>query len=478
MAILNIEQVLSEQFTQLTNEMQPRKNLFCPARVCYGRDTNKRLKRAWENAILTMSKATIKNHWEGRMSEQNFISKILCMLGGDRFTPEGTREALKEAYDKAKREPEVLDVHNGRYILFSDHHRGAKNRADDFHSCEAIYCAALAYYLAMDYSLCVMGDVEELWEERPSRVLQRNEASFSAERLFHEKGRYRRLRGNHDDLWAEDDDGKLSAETMDMLQPHYGDLPLRIPEAILLYVMDGRKKLGEILLIHGHQGTQNAVDKNKQSGSKIKLWFSKFTLRYLWRPLQQITGFSCNTPATAWELRDDRDLIIRDWAEQTPGLIVIAGHTHAPVFTSRSHHLRLLEDIYNTRMERDKLSKSKHKQRTEKEQKIAQLSAELEWLEHKMPEGELKKWNKEKADWDKGKIQDLKPCYFNTGCCSFADGKITGIEIADGNTRLVRFPNEEGKPYPKVLQLGNLSAIFKRLTGKAQIKTSGKSQTK
>jgi hypothetical protein len=413
------------------------------------------------------------------MSEQNFITKILCMFGGDRFTPESTREALSEAYEKAKRELEILDVHHGRYILFSDHHRGAKNRADDFRSCEAIYCAALAYYLALDYSLCVMGDAEELWEERPSRVLRRNEASFSAEKLFHDMGKYRRLRGNHDDLWAEGDDGKLPAKIADMLKPHYGDLLPRIPEAILLYVMDSEKKLGEILLIHGHQGTQNAVDKNKKSGSKIKLALSKFTLRYLWRPFQQLTGISCNTPATAWDLRDKRDLLIRDWAEQTPGLMVIAGHTHAPVFTSRSHHLRLLEDIYNAREKLDKLPKNKHAQRVKKEQEIAQLSAELEWLEHKMPEGELKKWNDEKADWDKGNIQDPIPCYFNTGCCSFADGKITGIEIADGNIRLVRFPDDDGKPYPKILlPEQKLSVIFKKLTGKVQTKTSGKSQTK
>ena len=32
------------------------------------------------------------------------------------------------------------------------------------------------------------------------------------------------------------------------------------------------------------------------------------------------------------------------------------------------------------------------------------------------------------------------PCYFNTGCCSFPDGDITGLEIADGMIRLVRWP--------------------------------------
>jgi hypothetical protein len=34
------------------------------------------------------------------------------------------------------------------------------------------------------------------------------------------------------------------------------------------------------------------------------------------------------------------------------------------------------------------------------------------------------------------------PCYFNTGCCSFGDGDITGLEISDGEIRLVRWPCE------------------------------------
>jgi hypothetical protein len=31
------------------------------------------------------------------------------------------------------------------------------------------------------------------------------------------------------------------------------------------------------------------------------------------------------------------------------------------------------------------------------------------------------------------------PCYFNTGCCSFPDGDVTGLELADGELRLVRW---------------------------------------
>ncbi len=40
-------------------------------------------------------------------------------------------------------------------------------------------------------------------------------------------------------------------------------------------------------------------------------------------------------------------------------------------------------------------------------------------------------------------------CYFNTGCCSFDDGDCTGLEIAEGKTRLVRWPDDDGNPKKK-----------------------------
>ena len=56
-----------------------------------------------------------------------------------------------------------------------------------------------------------------------------------------------------------------------------------------------------------------------------------------------------------------------------------------------------------------------------------------------------------------------KPCYFNTGCCSFSDGDVTGIEIADGRIKLVRWPDDSGNPRPKTLTSVLLSDVFKSL---------------
>lgn len=389
------------------------------------------------------------------MKTPDFIAKILCRLGRDRYTKEGTEEALKNAYENAI--VRNFDINHDKWILFSDHHRGAKNGADDFHPCEAIYCAALAYYFELGYSLCVMGDAEEFWEERPERVLTNTVASFTVERFFHETERYARLWGNHDELWSEPD------QVRQKLQPKYGEKPIEVREAIQFDLKDGEQKLGKILLVHGHQGTQNAIDKNSKGKSEWVIGFSKFILRNIWRPVQQVLRFSCNTPASTWELRDDRDKILHAWAAAIPGLILIAGHTHTPVFTSRSHRVRLVEDIDNARKDLNQLQESTQTQRDQKRKEIAQLAAELELLEHKMSDDELKAWLQEKKDWIAKKLKPPKPSYFNTGCCSFADEKITGIEIADGEIRLVRFPNEDDKPYPKVLQSKSLAEIFEEL---------------
>ncbi len=43
-------------------------------------------------------------------------------------------------------------------------------------------------------------------------------------------------------------------------------------------------------------------------------------------------------------------------------------------------------------------------------------------------------------------VEQLKPSYFNTGCCCFPDGDVTGLEIVNGEIHLVRWPDDNGRP--------------------------------
>ena len=82
--------------------------------------------------------------------------------------------------------------------------------------------------------------------------------------------------------------------------------------------------------------------------------------------------------------------------------------------------------------------------------RIENLSAELQQVENKLSAEE-----KQEAQ----PLENPLPCYFNTGCCAFADGDVTGLEISAGEIRLVRWPGDDGYEY-KVLQAGNLKEIF------------------
>jgi hypothetical protein len=57
----------------------------------------------------------------------------------------------------------------------------------------------------------------------------------------------------------------------------------------------------------------------------------------------------------------------------------------------------------------------------------------------------------------------MKPTYFNSGCCCFDDGTITGIEIMDGFIRLIKWSLVEGKPKRMVAEEEELKVLAEKL---------------
>ncbi|MBN1993802.1 MAG: metallophosphoesterase family protein [Anaerolineae bacterium] len=330
---------------------------------------------------------------------------------------------------------QTFQLASDRYIIFSDHHKGARNRADDFQVAERAYNAALAYYYRMGYTLVVMGDVEELWEERPAAVLAAYEYTLKLEARFHRQGRYVRIWGNHDDIW---EDKKTVAR---YLQPLFGPPMLKVRESLQLKVMDGSQELGMLFLAHGHQGTLE---------SDRFTFVSKFFVRNVWRPVQRITGVSLNTPAQDWQLRSQHNIAMYAWAEKQDKLVLIAGHTHQPVFKSQSHEAQIMHQLAELEAKIAAAPADETQQKEKDQKKAGLLAAELEWIRAQ---------EKQKPRPEAEAVQK-KPCYFNTGCCSFRDGDITGIELAGGEIRLVRWPNDEKEPEPTVLARANLKDVF------------------
>jgi len=344
--------------------------------------------------------------------------------------------ALQVAYDRAKDgKPGAarasFNLASDRYVIFSDLHKGARNRADDFWRSERAYNAAIAYYYRMRYTLVLLGDVEELWEERPRAVLKSYTRTSDLEALFHREGRYYRILGNHDDEW------QYESRVRRLLGRSYKSSELRVYESLLLTVVEvDSEPLGSLFLVHGHQGT---------TASDICANYSKHIVRYLWRPIQRLTNWSLNTPATSWKRIHQHNRMLYAWAEGQSKLVLIAGHTHRPVFKGASHEAKLQEKLAKHQEKAGKTPSRKNLK------KIAELEAEIEWVIAQ----EMQKPKSERKD-----KEVTKPCYFNTGCCCFSDGDVTGLEIAGREIRLVRWPDDDKTPKRKILDRSLLKDIL------------------
>jgi predicted phosphodiesterase len=301
-----------------------------------------------------------------------------------------------------------LDVPH-RFAVFSDQHKGARDRADAFPQCEAAYTAALTHYRERGFTLVLLGDVEELWEQGFAEVARhytdvlRLEASFGPDR-------YVRIFGNHDDDWM---DPKRVARSLAPFVP-----VAEAHEGLRLDVTRGGEALGTVLLVHGHQGTLFS-----------QRWraLSRVTLR-VWRRLQTLLGLRIRTPATDPCLRGDHDRAMYEWAAAQPGLVLIAGHTHRPVWSSRTHLQKLEAELASLLTAGDAAAPDIRARVENLQLAIATLALASPPC-HDSPKA--------------------GPAYFNTGCCIFDDGDITGLELEDGILRLVKWP--AGGTAPRVV---------------------------
>lgn len=305
-----------------------------------------------------------------------------------------------------------VDIESARLIIFSDHHKGKGDEADDFRPSQTSYQKALDYYLEFGYTLVVLGDVEELWEDPPGPVLECYRSILRKENEFHKQKRYWRFWGNHDDEW------RHPARVRKHLWKFFPNLVVH--ESVLLDFFDAEVGLGGILLVHGHQGTLVSDHFG---------WFTRLLIRYIWRPIQRLFNIQPNTPATDWRLRYRHDIAMYNWTVDKEKLVLIAGHTHHPIFPSASRLERLTEDFKSV------------KDLSVDAEEILQAQAELEFAQA----GE-------------------KPSYFNSGCCCFNDGRITGIEIVDGQIRLIRWPDDIGQQVPQILESADLRDVFDQVT--------------
>jgi len=325
---------------------------------------------------------------------------------------------LKRSIQKqpSKKGPLIrFDVDNDKFIVFSDQHKGAKDGADDFMFCEPNYLSALDYYNKNNFFFISLGDSDELWENRWPSVKKNNSASFEKEKKFIERSAFIKIFGNHDLAWSTDLATGLEMEKI-------YDQKVSVYEGLILQSkINGH--LFSIFLTHGHQG-------DAQSDGN---WFSKFFVAHIWAPLQAFLKVNPNTPAYNETKKTLHNRIMYEWSANQKNTLLITGHTHQPVFESLTHLERLYRSLLQAEQEKDA-------------GKVEQIKKEIRLREPQ--------FTAVSPDYLK-----MKPTYFNSGCCCFSDGDITGIEIENGSIRLIKWISVDDHPQRCVLEERNLKEL-------------------
>lgn len=340
---------------------------------------------------------------------------------------ERVHDSLTELYRSITQEPGkkglLIDFKPDQHpvVIFSDHHKGARNGSDDFTLAESNYLAALEYYNRKNFYYINLGDSEELWENNIFQILKHNKDTFEKEKLFVDRSAYYKIYGNHDLYWSNDPFASLALTKM-------YDKDIKIHTGIVLRVCLPDRSI-DILCTHGHQG-------DAQSDGNA---FSKWFVSNIWGPLQAFLDINTNTPSSNQNLKSLHNQLMYEWSAAQKEIVLITGHTHQPVFNSLTHLERLYLDMEHAVAEKN-------------QDAIAKIGKEI-------PK------RKKEYDFVNSSFRKMIPSYFNTGCCCYHDGTITGIEIAEGYIRLVKWDNDAGYPVRHVAEEESLLNLSRRITG-------------
>ncbi len=277
---------------------------------------------------------------------------------------------------------EALDE-GGRYVFLSDLHLGDGGKGDDLaHNGRLVEAALEQWYLPRGYTLVLNGDVEDLNKFSLPAIRAAWARLYGIFDAFAAAGRLRKIIGNHD---------------LALLQEK--DYPYPLLHGLTLE-RNGKR----IFVCHGHQASRFFVKYD---------YLSEFIVRYLAKPLRvknsSISGDSRH------RFKNERRIYR---AARALGVMVVAGHTHRPLFESLSKYDSLRWAIEELLRE---YAISDVAQRPRIAELIGIYREELERLSRK----ELRK-DLSRSLYGDGPL--LVPCLFNSGCATGKHG-ITALEI-------------------------------------------------
>ncbi len=337
-----------------------------------------------------------------------------------KFTEKGmTFERLDDHRKRAKTVAD-FDPQSCHYVVLSDAHKWDRGDQDHFQQAEAAYLAALDFYNANGFTLVLLGDVEEGAGDLLPHVLKTYPVTFSVERKFL-PDRYIRIYGNHDHDWKKDDVRQLLADAM------------TVPEVAVSPAL----VLGDrIMAVHGHEGD---LFSDELHG------FTQVILRVFKKLTETLFGGSPSAAENS-RIRNTRAKLLYKWGKKNR-MIVIAGHTHLAYFESVSltrHLHNRIRGLEESRKTVNEISAADVDRKLEREKAFMRAHDHFWEKNQSLPEGAL-------------------PLYFNVGCCEY-EGGLTGIEVSDGEIRLIKWTTGDGGvPERAVLESRRLADIRTRL---------------
>lgn len=197
----------------------------------------------------------------------------------------------------------IININNNsKIVIISDCHRGKKDLFDNFSKNENIYLYALNYYFKHNFVYIELGDGDELWEvDSYEKIIKSNIDVFKIINKFNLSNRFYMIYGNHDSIKSKNNYLK-----------NYD-----VYESIIL-------KYNEIdmFLLHGHQ-----VDIFNSNYIKI----TRIIIKTFWKFLEK---YLVNDPTKLiknYKVSKRVEKHLNNWTKKM-NKILIAGHTHRPIF--------------------------------------------------------------------------------------------------------------------------------------------------
>jgi UDP-2,3-diacylglucosamine pyrophosphatase LpxH len=317
---------------------------------------------------------------------------------------------------RTARRPEHLipaDLEKDAFVIFSDQHKGDGSGADDFKDNAALYMQALSFYEQMGFKLIVLGDSEECWENSWDRILAQYSGVIKKEidlAVATQQQRKLKVWGNHD-----------KEVSLRRFRRYYRKVGSRLLDEVSY--REGLCLGPDIFLIHGHQG---------RFFEDIAWKVSRLAVKVVWKSLQKLFLIGREGPSENIRLREGLELNYYRWAKKRR-LLLICGHTHRALFASLTH----LDCLERKTLELEKKREGLPPAAKEKAEKIiSQSQAESEQV--------MSRRRGLPRLFFETPPQQAIPCYFNSGCCLYANG-LTCLELEKGSMRLIKWQRGTGE---------------------------------